>query len=233
MKVLYPRSGKKYILAQESFIGASNSIKEVFFNQSYKKYFSASGNLKSCKHNNEVNKIMKIPILPCEGNLDYHIDYALYAYIAALSPVLPHQISALKRHYAEKMGCTIRTVERHFNDLIKRGYCYKDNLGLHLIEREGVKVEQEMVKYIFAFCEPKVLECIFPILNYCINNQYITLTELQAYLGYSNTHHHKSALYREALKTLAHLNVIEYQDVYAPYPAIYITYIGDKYYEEH
>lgn len=233
MKVLYPRSGKKYILAQESFIGASNSIKEVFFNQSYKKYFSASGNLKSCKNNNEVNKIMKIPILPCEGNLDYHVDYALYAYIAALSPVLPHQISALKRHYAEKMGCTIRTVERHFNDLIKRGYCYKDNLGLHLIEREGVKVEQEMVKYIFAFCEPKVLECIFPILNYCINNQYITLTELQAYLGYSNTHHHKSALYREALKTLAHLNVIEYQDVYAPYPAIYITYIGDKYYEEH
>lgn len=45
---------------------------------------------------------MKIPILPCEGNLDYHTDYALYAYIAALSPVLPHQIPSLKRHYAEK-----------------------------------------------------------------------------------------------------------------------------------
>lgn len=176
---------------------------------------------------------MKIPILPCEGNLDYHTDYALYAYIAALSPVLPHQIPSLKRHYAEKMGCTMRTVERHFNDLIKRGYCYKDNLGLHLVEVEGTRVEQEMVKYIFAFCEPKVLECIFPILDYCINNQYIILTELQAYLGYSNTHHHKSALYREALKTLAHLNIIEYQDVYAPYPAIYITYIGDKYYGEH
>ena len=176
---------------------------------------------------------MKIPILPCEGNLDYHTDYALYAYIAALSPVLPHQIPSLKRHYAEKMGCTMRTVERHFNDLIKRGYCYKDNLGLHLIEAEGVRVEQEMVKYIFAFCEPKVLECIFPILDYCINNQYITLIGIQTYLGYSNTYHHKSALYREALETLAHLNIIEYQEVRAPYPAIYITYIGDKYYGEH
>lgn len=65
---------------------------------------------------------MKIPILPCEGNLDYHIDYALYAYIAALSPVLPHQIPALKRHYAEKMGCTTRTADRHFNGARFRNY---------------------------------------------------------------------------------------------------------------
>lgn len=84
---------------------------------------------------------MKIPILPCEGNLDYHTDYALYVYIAACSPVLLHQISALKKHYAEKMKCTARTVERHFNDLIKQGYCYKDKLGLHLVEVEGARVE--------------------------------------------------------------------------------------------
>lgn len=176
---------------------------------------------------------MKIPILPCEGNLDYHVDYALYAYITANLPILPHQIPSLKRHYAEKMGCTVRTVERHFTDLLKRGYCYKDSLGLHPTEIDNTRVEQEMVKHIFAFCAPEVLECIFPILNYCINNQYITLTELQAYLGYSNTHHHKSALYREALKTLSRLSIIDYQDTYAPYPAFYITYIGDKYYGEH
>ena len=32
-------------------------------------------------------------------------------------------------------------LNKHFNDLIKRGYCYKDNLGLHLVEVEGARVE--------------------------------------------------------------------------------------------